>query len=59
MRVSNSITVIVVCTFIVPLAVAHPASGIVVDERGQVFFLDTGRQAGFAALSGGLTPREA
>lgn len=50
MRLSNSIVVILMCTFLVPLALAHPASGIVVDDRGQVFFLDTGEPGGFRGI---------
>src|SRR5687767_5360476 len=50
MRPSNSIVVILLCTFLVRLALGHPASGIIVDDRGQVFFLDTGEPGGFRGV---------
>ena len=50
MRLSISILVVLMCTFVARLASAHPASGIVVDARGQVFFLDTGEPGGFRGV---------
>src|SRR5260370_40525415 len=50
MRRSVSIVVVLMCTFLVRLAPAHPASGIVVDDRGHVFFLDTGEPGGFRGV---------
>lgn len=47
MRLSISIFVVLMYTFVTRPASAHPASGIVVDARGQVFFLDTGEPGGF------------
>jgi len=50
MRLSISIVVVLMYTFVARLASAHPASGIVVDARGQVFFLDTGEPGGFRGV---------
>src|SRR6185295_16079723 len=50
MRLFISIAVVLMCTFLARLACAHPASGIVVDDRGNVFFLDTGEPGGFRGV---------
>jgi hypothetical protein len=50
MRLFFSILVVLMCTFVARLACAHPASGIVVDANGQVFFLDTGEPSGFRGV---------
>jgi hypothetical protein len=61
-RLSISIVVVLLCSFVAQLASAHPASGIVVDSRGHVFFLDTGEPGGFRGViwnidsQGNLTP---
>src|SRR5688572_25635064 len=50
MRLFIPAIVALLCTFGVQAAHAHPASGIVVDVRGQVFFLDTGEPGGFRGV---------
>jgi hypothetical protein len=56
-------TVIAFCTTVATQALAHPGSGIVVDSRGRVYFVETGNpDAGFPGFiwevddQGKLTP---
>jgi hypothetical protein len=45
----------ILCTLPVTRALAHPGSGIVVDDRGRVFFTDTGRGVWRVDSGGKLT----
>jgi sugar lactone lactonase YvrE len=49
-----SLTSLLVAVFSIPI-MAHPGSGIVVDRRGEVYFLDTGSGVWRIDLSGKLT----
>jgi hypothetical protein len=44
------ITVVAQCAFLTNRIWAHPGSGIVIDEKGQVFFTDTGNPGKFSGF---------
>ena len=56
-RLVRFVTLLIVASAVTSAA-AHPGSGIVVDRRGNVYFMDTGRGVWMIDPSGRLTPHQ-